>query len=173
MNVRIALGAAFAVVVACSSEPPPIGSDSGADTGAPDASNGDAAASDATTEGGGGDGGACTLTSPPSNPTCATCIQSHCCTAWNSCSGSADCASYITCARACFPDGGAPSDAGSFDAGDFDAADFDGNLPPPPDGGEGGGFACVVKCEKAFPNGVNDGSTVIDCEDNACSGSCP
>jgi len=164
MNVRILIGVA-AAVVACTSPPPPIGSeDSGADTGKADV-EADAAPVEA------GDDGAteastCTsLVSPPANQTCATCIQSTCCDTWNECQGNSDCLGYVACAQACAGAGDAGADAGD---GGLQGGDT-------PDGGDGGGLLgnCYTKCQIQFPNGVNDGIVIVDCEDNGCAGSCP
>ncbi|HEY1958971.1 MAG TPA: hypothetical protein VGH28_25335 [Polyangiaceae bacterium] len=159
---RLAIVAACALVFACDSPPPPIGSDAGgdaktADVAAPD--SGVDASSDGSTQ---PDSSAtCTsLDSPPANPTCASCVQSTCCATWNSCVANSDCTGYVACVRLCYPD------ASTADAG-----------PPNPDagfdGGEGSAFACAKACMKQFPNGVNDGIVVVDCEDNGCGGKCP
>jgi hypothetical protein len=164
MNLRILLGSAFVVTLACSSHPPPIdsgdasteagGSDAATD-GATDAGGGDA---------GGSDGGSCTLTSPPPSQACVTCLESNasCCTRWNACAANADCTSYVACIQKCYPP----------DAGTPDAGLGDGGLPPIGDGGEGGGFACAKACDSAYPNGVNDGTAVVDCLDTTCAGLC-
>lgn len=104
---------------------------------------------------------ACTLTSPPSDATCAACLTSSCCATTNACTGSTECVAYVACARAC-----APADAGASDAGaSLDATGSDG-------GGEGSGFVCYKNCMKQYPNGINDAIVLMDCEDNACAGKC-
>jgi len=143
-------------LVACNSLPPPIGApdaSSDANTGSDVIVNGDAA-TDADGAAG-SDAGPCTLTMPPPDPTCAACLQSSCCAAANACLGSSDCVNYVSCDLAC-----TPSDAGASDA----AASAD--------SGEGAGFACYKACIMQYPNGVNDGIVLIDCEQNACAGQC-
>ena len=158
----------FAAVAACSNNPPPIGtSDASKDSPTSDVAppNEGGGPDGAPTDGGSPDStGTCTLTSPPSNPTCASCVQTACCQDWNTCAANSDCVAYVACVRACFavdagPDGGPPP-------------------PPPPDagfgdGGDNGGFACAKQCETQYPNGVSDGISVADCENNACAFSCP
>lgn len=155
MTLRCVVGLAF-VATACTTPPPPIGT---GDASTPDgAQGGDAATTDGATVDAsedGGDGGTCTLASPPSDPTCASCVESTCCARWDSCVANSDCTGYVACIRACYPDGGT-NDGGTSS-----------------DGGEGGGFACASACQKQFPTGINDGIVVLDCEDNTCAGKCP
>ncbi len=149
---------------ACSDNPPPIGTtDASKDTndsdvaagdgGQPEAGGDSSSGSDAT--------GSCTLDSPPSGSTCASCVQSSCCSTWNACVASSDCTGYVACVRLCYPDAGADAGPPDPDAGFIN------------DGGEGAGFACASACQKQYPNGINDGIVVVDCEDNLCAGKCP
>lgn len=153
MNLRLALGSLSALVFACSSQPPPIGTtDASADTSSPgDASAADAPTGDSASKtDASGEAGTCTLTSPPADSTCAACVEATCCASWNACVGNSDCTGYVACARACAAaDGGVvASDAG--DQGD-----------------------CYSGCQKKYPNGINDGIVVVDCETNGCVGKCP
>jgi len=154
-----------ALAAACSNNPPPMGGgDASKDTSAPDVAQASDASEDATPSDANGNpdsSGGCTLSSPPSNSTCAACLQASCCDAWNTCSSSSDCVGYVACIQICYP-----PDAGS-----------DGGPPAPDagftDGGDNTGFACAKNCEKQYPNGINDGIVVADCESNACAGKCP
>lgn len=159
--MKVALAFAFGVIgLAAACETTPNGNDAGQD--------GQTTSDGATTNDGAPLGDAsvdsappCNLTSPPSNPTCASCEQTNCCAAENSCSASPDCISLVACLRLCYPD----ASAGSKDGGTLDATTAD--------SGEGTGFACAKACNKKYPNSVNDAIVVQDCEDNKCAGKCP
>ena len=149
------------LLVACSSSP---GGPDGSTDGQSDVvvDTGIDGTSDAPFSDGASDAGSCTLAMPPSNPTCATCLQSSCCATANACLGSSDCLAYVACVEAC-----APSDGGT--------STGDGGLPEAAtaDSGEGSGFSCYVTCEKQHPNSVNDGTDFIACETTTCATDCP
>ena len=155
LAVMAAVATALAVAACEDNTPPPLshgGGDASNDAAVLDGA-GDAQASDGAHEG----SGPCTLAKPPSDPDCASCLQAQCCEGANACLGDPDCGGYLACARAC------PS---ALDASTGDGAvAVDG-------GGEGSGFACFKGCEKQFPNGVNAGIVLLDCEQNACAGKC-
>lgn len=152
MSAKILLVAiACAFAMACDNGPPMLG----AGDAAHDAPSGDVStANDASSDGTAGDSSqpACTLTSPPSNPTCATCVQSSCCATANACSGNPDCIGYVACIRVCYPPDGGVDGGG--------------------DGGEGSSSTCPKTCQTKYPAGINDGIVLIDCEDNKCAGKC-
>ncbi len=142
--------------VACQDNPPLLGAqDASADRGqVTDAGGPDVQAA--------GDSGAdtgtpCTVNKPPSDQACASCVQASCCEAANGCLGNADCEGYAACIRKC------PTPI--LDAGPDAVVAADG-------GGEGSAFACAKGCMKQFPNGVNAGIVLLDCEDKACPGTC-
>lgn len=138
------------------------GSPGGPDGGPSDGQASDVVPSDGSSNDGSVDGGSeaappCTLTSPPSNTTCASCEQSNCCSAENNCAASSACMGFVACERACVAtDGGTMND--NPDAGPAD----------------GGGFPCNIACQMQYHAGANAGILVIDCEDNTCAGmGCP
>ena len=153
------------LVFACSDNPPPIGTtDASKDTNVSDVSpsNDGGPSDDAAGDSSSGDAsGSCTLASPPSGSTCASCVQSSCCSTWNACVANSDCTGYVACVRLCYPDAGADAGPPDPDAGVAN------------DGGEGSGFACASACQKKYPAGINDGIVVVDCEDTQCAGKCP
>ena len=155
----LALAFFVAAAAACSDNPPLIGAgDASKDQSADGVLPGNDAGGDVTASDG---PSTCTLSSPPSDATCAACLASSCCTEWNTCSANSDCAGYVACVRAC------PADAGAGDAGP----------PPPPDAGFGDGgdtspLACITACENKYPNGSTDGTNLIGCEDSSCAGKC-
>jgi len=154
---------------ACGNEPPPIGSDDAAtDTNGGDVSQtqkdaAEEAATDATGDSAEDVTTTCTtLASPPSDPTCASCVVSTCCSAWNECQGNSDCVGYVACAQACVADGGT-ADAG---------LDADDDGPPVLDDSGTDHPNCFAQCQTAYPNGINDGIVIADCLDNGCAGKC-
>jgi hypothetical protein len=150
----VSLLAACALVVACDNPPPPIGSDAAFDAAkVGDAAGGDGPSQDASQD----SGSPCTLTSPPSDPTCAACLQASCCAAANACTANSDCPGYVACIRACYPPDGGTGDSGVVQT----------------DSGETSGFTCVKNCEKQYPNGINEGTALADCENTSCASQCP
>lgn len=94
------------------------------------------------------DSAACTLAAPPSDKTCAACLQTNCCGPANECLPSPDCVALEACITACTPD----------------ASINDGGVDPKP---------CQIQCSKAHLSSVSAAAHYDSCRTQFCAQQCP
>ncbi len=84
------------------------------------------------------------LTNPPADSKCASCLLASCCTVTNTCLGDPDCAALVACIKVCKADGSSSNDK-----------------------------SCIAACFKAHPNSVNAGADYDNCRLMSCAMQCP